>query len=444
LGRARLALLTAPVAAAVLAGAAGLLARDLPWVGLAAAAAAAVLCVAHWTVTQGHHEGLRRLGDMLGGLAADPGRVPPGEPPDGAGAEAAAIHAAAVRLQAARAAERRERTAGGIAGRLGQILGSLPQGILVLTDTGLVTLANGSARRRFGDGALLPGTSVFDALARDDVGRAMAAARQAGRPVAATVATLHGHRLAVQVTALGAVDGAVFTFAADEAWQADLDHALELHDRPPPPPAVDATTPLAGLPVAVLDTETTGLDPAADRVVSVGAVRMHGERLFRGATIDRLVRPGVAIPARASAVHGIDDAMVADAPPLAAVLPALAEFIEGCVVVGHNIGFDLAVLEAECARAGMAWRRPASLCLFQLADALDPGRTDVDLDGLAHRLGLVPTGRHTALGDALLSAEVYQGLLPRLAALGVADWGSLQRLAAGSRRARRLQAGAGW
>lgn len=440
--RAILLLIAAP-AAALFAGAAGLLAEPAPMIALALAAAAAVACVAAWTEMQALYDGLRRLADLFGGLAADPGRVPP-PAADGAPVALTPVRDAGLRLHAARAADRRGRMVAGVAGRMGQILASLPQGVMVLTDTGLVSLANGAARRRFGERTLLPGTSVFDALDREGVGRAMAAARTAGRPVTASIAALDGSRIAVEVTALAAGEGAVLTFAAGDAWDRALDHALDLHDRPPPAVAVSAATALAELPLVSLDTETTGLAPARDRIVSIAAVRLHGDRVFRGTALDRLVRPGVAIPPAATAVHGIDDVMVADAPPFAAVLPAAAEFVGDAVVLGHNVGFDLAIIAAECARAGIAWRRPPALCLFRLADALDPGRTDLDLDGLAARFGIPATGRHTALGDALLAAGIYQAMLPRLADLGVADWSGLERFAAQSRRAARLQAEAGW
>ncbi|BBK38998.1 hypothetical protein STAQ_40760 [Allostella sp. ATCC 35155] len=436
-------ILTAAPAAALLAGGAGLLADAAPVVALLLAAAAAIVCVAVWTELQALFGGLRRLADLFGGLAADPGRVPP-RPEAGEGAAVADVRAAGLRLHAARAADRRAHMAAGVAGRMGQILASLPQGVLVLTDSGLVSLANGAARRRFGERTLMPGTSVFDALDREDVGRAMAAARAGGRPVTASIATLDGAPVAVEVTALAAGEGVVLTFPAGESWDRALDHALDLHDRPPPAMTVSATTALAELPLVSLDTETTGLAPATDRIVSVAAVRLHGDRIFRGAALDRLVRPGVAIPPAATAVHGIDDAMVAAAPPFAAVLPELTEFIGAAVVLGHNVGFDLAVIDAECARAGASWPRPPSLCLFRLADALDPGRTDLDLDGLAARFGIPATGRHTALGDALLAAGIYQAMLPRLADLGIADWAALERFAARSRRATRMQAEAGW
>ena len=109
------------------------------------------------------------------------------------------------------------------------------------------------------------------------------------------------------------------------------------------------STPLIALDAVVIDTETTGLDPVEARIVEFAAIRILGGRLsdemFRG-----LVSPGVSIPAAATAIHHIDDAKVAGAPSFAKVWPALVDFIGGIVVVGHNIGFDLAVLERECKR----------------------------------------------------------------------------------------------
>src|SRR5690606_15226277 len=152
--------------------------------------------------------------------------------------------------------------------------------------------------------------------------------------------------LAARVAPLGARDGLVIAFAppalaSGPGWEAVLDHALDLHDRPPDPPLVDDRTPLADLPLAAFDTETTGRAPTRGRLVSVGCVRQHGERLHRGATLARLVRPPVATPATATAIHGITDAMLVDAPRIAAVLPAVDAFARGCVLLGHNIGFDL-------------------------------------------------------------------------------------------------------
>src|SRR5262245_57123136 len=110
------------------------------------------------------------------------------------------------------------------------------------------------------------------------------------------------------------------------------------------PMTVRNSTPLIALDGLVLDTETTGLDPAVARIVEIGAIALAGGRAQPADTLHALVRPGSPIPPAATAIHGIDDAKIADAPTFAAVWPKLRERIGASVVVGHNLGFDLAVL----------------------------------------------------------------------------------------------------
>ncbi|MGE0714226.1 MAG: PolC-type DNA polymerase III [Alphaproteobacteria bacterium] len=432
-------LLSLPAVAVALAAAAGLAAGEAPWVALAAAAAAAAALVVLLTLLAHHLRSVRRVADILAGLAAGAGTRPPSPVIDGAGPALAAVYAAGLALDAAR---RAERAAGDP--RLAPILGAVAQPMLAIAPNGLVTLANGPARRLLGAAAVAPGTSVLDVLDREALGAALAAAAGAAAPVEAALRTTDGRRLAARVTALGGRGGALLGFVEEAGWEPGLVHALDLLDGPPPPRPFDDATPLAALPVVSLDLETTGLDPARDRVVAAGAVRLDGSRIYPAETIDLLVRPGVAIPARATAVHGIADSTVADAPPIAEVLPEIARFVAGCVVVGHNIGFDLTVLAAEAARTGIAWDPPPALCLLQVADVLEPGRTDLDLDALAAHFAIPVIGRHTALGDAHVAGELYLRLLPRLAAAGVSTWGAARDFAARSRRVRRRQAQAGW
>src|SRR5438309_9251712 len=108
-------------------------------------------------------------------------------------------------------------------------------------------------------------------------------------------------------------------------------------------------------PLAVLDVESTGLDPAVDRVVEVAAVKFHpGGRV---ATYGRRVNPTVPIPPAATAVHGITDADAAAAPPFAAIAKDLFGFLAGCDLAGFAVtAFDLPLLAAEFARAGLAFR----------------------------------------------------------------------------------------
>src|SRR5262245_4705485 len=122
-----------------------------------------------------------------------------------------------------------------------------------------------------------------------------------------------------------------------------------------------STTPLVALDAVVIDTETTSLDPRKAWIVEVAGVRLVGGRLDGCATLQSRLRPPVPIPAVATGVHGIDDAAVASAPSFADIWPKLMDFVGDGVVIGHAIGFDLAVLEREIGRTGARWTRPRML-----------------------------------------------------------------------------------
>ena len=192
---------------------------------------------------------------------------------------------------------------------------------------------------------------------------------------------------------------------------------------PPSPRPYDGATPLTELPVVSLDLETTGLDPSRDRIVSIGAVRADGGRLWPRAALDLLVDPGIPIPERSARVHGITDALVAGAPDLAALWPQLIAFIDGTVVVGHQVGFDLAVLAAEAGRRGLPWAPPPALDTMRLYARI---ATDdrLDLDSAAAALGVPVIGRHTALGDALVAGGLYLRTVGLLAEAGILTWGA--------------------
>jgi DNA polymerase-3 subunit epsilon/CBS domain-containing protein len=179
-------------------------------------------------------------------------------------------------------------------------------------------------------------------------------------------------------------------------------------------------TPLIGLDGVVIDCETTGLDPAKAFVVDLAGVRVIGGRLDVTAPFQSLVRPPLPIPPTATSVHGIDDAAVAEAPPLSEIWPAFKAFAGGAVVIGHSIGFDLAVLKRECERAGLPWSRPRSLCTRLLGQVIAPDLPGHSLEQLGAWLGVSgPEGRHSALGDATYAAKIFLALLPRLRERGV-------------------------
>jgi DNA polymerase-3 subunit epsilon len=329
--------------------------------------------------------------------------------------------------------------------RLAAVVAAAAEGLVVVTESGLVSLVNAAAMAWLGKDHLVVGTSIYDVFHRGELAEAASRARAAGQPVAATFTTIEGEAVDVRIADLGATGGVVISLPrADAEHPVGIHHDLGLHEQPPPLAPVTEATALDALPVVVLDTETTGLDVASDRIVSIGAVRLQGPRILRHLTLDRLVNPEQAIPARSTAVHGISTAMVAGAPRFAEVLPAVLEFLSGSVVVGHCIGFDLKMLEREAARAGIAWAPPPSLCTMRLAGGLFSEADELSLDGLAERLGVTVRGRHTALGDALVTAEVYARLLPLLADAGAARFGDALALAARPKKIIAQQRASGW
>lgn len=182
---------------------------------------------------------------------------------------------------------------------------------------------------------------------------------------------------------------------------------------------VGSAIPLIALDAVVLDTETTGLDARKAWIVEVGAVRLAQGRLKSDASFRRLVRPGEPIPALASRIHGIDDAAVAGAEEFPAVWRELGAFIDVPVLLGHSIGFDLAILQRECARAGVPWTQPRSLCTRFLSEVVEPELAGLSLENLAAGLGVEIVDRHTALGDAKTAAGIFLALVPKLRERGI-------------------------
>jgi DNA polymerase-3 subunit epsilon len=236
----------------------------------------------------------------------------------------------------------------------------------------------------------------------------------------------------------------VLRFAAAATAPRLLEHDLSLHDQPPPAVKPEPETPLVALSAVSLDTETTGLNVRRDRLLSVGAVHLHGGQIYPAETFDRLVNPATRIPPVSTAIHGITDAMVVEAPDYPAVAADLARFCGERVWIGHNIGFDAAILRREAKLAGISWTEPVMLDTLRLYAALRPRAPDVELDAVAAELGVDVIGRHTALGDALVTAEVYRRLLPLLAAAGVQNLREALEFAERPRTIRSLQRALGW
>ncbi|MEZ5778937.1 MAG: exonuclease domain-containing protein [Paracoccaceae bacterium] len=184
---------------------------------------------------------------------------------------------------------------------------------------------------------------------------------------------------------------------------------------------------LEDLTYVVFDTETTGLLPEeGDEIVQIAGLRLVNGRRATGEVFDMLVNPGRTIPPKATAVHGISDAMVADAPRIGEVLARFHNFADGAVLIAHNAPFDMTFLRRREEEIGRAFDHP--ILDTVLLSAVIYGQTEShSLDALTARLGItIPEeARHTAIGDTIATAEAFLKLLPMLKGRGLVTFGDL-------------------
>ncbi|HET7737431.1 MAG TPA: exonuclease domain-containing protein, partial [Tepidiformaceae bacterium] len=171
-----------------------------------------------------------------------------------------------------------------------------------------------------------------------------------------------------------------------------------------------------------LDLETTGLNPEADAITEVAAVRFTGDGAM-GDSYATLVNPGRPIPPVVQEITGIRDTDVAQAPMVGEIADALRAFVAGATIVGHNVGFDLAFLR----RAGLPFDTPA-IDTAELSRVLMPDKSPRGLMELAAALGTLAEEHHRALPDARTAARVFLALQERAEGIGPALRIQLARL----------------
>ena len=180
--------------------------------------------------------------------------------------------------------------------------------------------------------------------------------------------------------------------------------------------------PLDALEYVVVDTETTGLNIKRDDIVQIGAVRIVDGKVLEGDSFERLVNPGRSIPKESIRFHGITDEMVAHAPGIDEILGEFLDYAGDAILIGHNIAFDLSFMN----RARQI-ENPA-LDTMLLSIGAFPRRRDHTLDTLAEHFEEPIQDRHTALGDADLTARLFLRLLPELDRVGARQFGDAQDL----------------
>jgi DNA polymerase-3 subunit epsilon len=349
--------------------------------------------------------------------------------------------------------------------RLAGVLGELAEGVVVTSADGRVTLANRAAAGLLSDGHALLGRQLGELVDRETIDRHLDALRKGdGEAERFTLPTTRGGALEVAMTALNGEEGrasGIILAIRGPAPEGDRPSPLAgagLHSGtaagvpgPIRPELYDfslfdemalGVTPaerdwrLDDLTFVVFDTETTGLSPeSGDRVISLAGVRVRGTQVKRGEIFDALIQPGRAIPAESVRFHGITDAMVAAAPTMDLVLPAFLRFAREAVLVGHEASFDLRFLEPEARRLGLPslTARPI-LDTRLLSRSLHGLGESHSLEAIALRLGVTVTGRHSALGDALTTAEILARLLVLLQKRGVLTLGATLDTVRGARR----------
>jgi DNA polymerase III epsilon subunit family exonuclease len=350
--------------------------------------------------------------------------------------------------------------------RLVAILADLDEGVVAVAGDGRITLANRVAGELLAGGAPLLGRSLLDLVEPDPVAGLLERVKRGE--------TVSG-RLGLRRRGQGLLEGGVTTLTdadahpiglilavrdpARSAWRpasprperdgvpgpaAGLTSGVGASEPAPPGPllydfsyfdsvagetgAADRARRLADVTFVVLDTETTGLRAQeGHRVVSLAAVRVGAGTVRAHEAFDALVRPERPIPAASTRFHGITDAMVAAAPPMDEVLPAFLQYAGEAPLVGHEIAFDLGFLDAEALRLGLPRlaRNRAVLDTRLISSLVHGPDLSHSLEAVTERLGVTILARHSALGDALATAEVLVRLIDLLARRGILTLGEL-------------------
>jgi DNA polymerase III subunit epsilon len=188
------------------------------------------------------------------------------------------------------------------------------------------------------------------------------------------------------------------------------------------PKRIAEKLPVADLRFAILDAETTGFDVSKDRMLSLAVVEVKSGRIGV-ATMSACVIYQNTVPATSAvAVHGILPADTARGRREEDVLRDLLQRLRGAIIVGHHVGFDVAMINAGLKRHfGITLRNPlldTALFAMKTIDAFGktgyPGQSAPTLEEVCAQCGITPVERHTAEGDAFTTAVLFVTLCTRL------------------------------
>lgn len=175
----------------------------------------------------------------------------------------------------------------------------------------------------------------------------------------------------------------------------------------------------------VFDLETTGLNKHTEEITEIGAVKIKDGKIVE--RYSTFVNPGKHIPDNISALTGITDDMVQDAPFIDKILPEFLEFCKGSVLVAQNARFDTGFVKVACKRQGLSYNYPV-LDTLVLARCLHPEFPNHKLDTLTKHYNVILTNHHRAVDDAEATAEVFLKMIDELKAVENAEIPNLNNL----------------
>ncbi len=315
--------------------------------------------------------------------------------------------------------------------RLTALLTEIPVAMLLASPKHQIVLYDGQAAEVLAQIAHPRlNASLFEYIEATGLTDAYAKMGKTGKDVYCTLNSVDGRQTySARMKPLGDAPGYMLVFE-DSAAQMSPDEArplvydFELLDTPGDDAFENRT--LSDLCFVVFDTETTGLLPHKDEIVQIGAVRVLNGKIVQGEHLDMLVDPGIPIPPASTKVHKVSDRMVQGAPDIAEAGRVFHQFARDAVIVAHNAPFDMAFLRRHANRMEVEWDHP--ILDTVLLSAVLFGASDTHtLDALCERLEItIPEAlRHTALGDAVATAEALVKMLPILQARGMTTFGEV-------------------
>ncbi len=181
-----------------------------------------------------------------------------------------------------------------------------------------------------------------------------------------------------------------------------------------------------GTEFVVFDLETTGAKAPPCRITEIGAYRVSNGRIID--EYQTLVNPQMPIPPFITALTGISDAMVSDAPLFADIAHEFLEFIGDSVLVAHNSGFDMRFLNHEIGRIFADYRvANPCLCTVMLSRKLLPDIFNHKLKTVAEHYSIDLVNHHRASADAYATAHIFIRLLTQMQTAGVHDLATVKK-----------------